>query len=193
MLWESERTEIHTSVSMIVWTWSPICECLSQMWRYNNRIIDIYSYINGLIQCWFSLSLLHQSLLLFYHDIFENGVQTKTKLLYQYYALRLTQLHPWWRHQMETFSALLALCAGNSPVTGEFSSQRPVTWGFDVFFDLRLNKLLRKQSWGWWFETPSRSLWRTDFEWCPRIREKYEQSLTHWGRDKMSAILLTIF
>ena len=23
---------------------------------------------------------------------------------------------PWWRHQMETFSALLALCAGNSPV-----------------------------------------------------------------------------
>ena len=33
----------------------------------------------------------------------------------------------WWRHQMETFSALLALCAGNSPVTGEFPSQRPVT------------------------------------------------------------------
>ena len=33
----------------------------------------------------------------------------------------------WWRHQMETFSALLALCAGNSPVTREFPSQRPVT------------------------------------------------------------------
>ena len=41
---------------------------------------------------------------------------------------------------METFSALLAICAGNSPVTGEFPSQRPVTWSFDVFFDLRLNK-----------------------------------------------------
>ena len=27
----------------------------------------------------------------------------------------------WWRHKMETFSALLALCAGNSPVTGEFT------------------------------------------------------------------------
>ena len=26
----------------------------------------------------------------------------------------------WWRHQMETFSALLAICAGNSPVTSEF-------------------------------------------------------------------------
>ena len=33
----------------------------------------------------------------------------------------------WWRHQMETFSALLALCAGNAPVTGEFPAQRPVT------------------------------------------------------------------
>ena len=61
----------------------------------------------------------------------------------------------WWRHQMETLSALLALCAGNSPVTGEFPSQRPVTRNFDVSFDLRLNKRLDKQSWGWWFETPS--------------------------------------
>ena len=66
---------------------------------------------------------------------------------------------PWWRHQMETFSALLAICAGNSPVTGEFPAQRPVTRSFLVFFDLRLNKRLSKQSWGWWFETPSRSLW----------------------------------
>ena len=66
----------------------------------------------------------------------------------------------WWRHQMETFSALLAFCAGNSPVTGEFSAQRPVTRSFDVFFDLRLDKRLSKQSWGWWVETPSRSLWR---------------------------------
>ena len=38
------------------------------------------------------------------------------------------------------------LCVGNSPVTDEFSSQRPVTWGFDVFFDLRLNKRLSQQS-----------------------------------------------
>ena len=60
---------------------------------------------------------------------------------------------------METFFALLALCVGNSPVTDEFPSQRPVTRSFDVFFDLRLNKPLSKQSWGWWFETPSRPLW----------------------------------
>ena len=46
----------------------------------------------------------------------------------------------WWRHQMDTFSAILALFAGNSQVTGEFSTQRPVTRSFDAFFDLRLNK-----------------------------------------------------
>ena len=46
-------------------------------------------------------------------------------------------MKPWWRHQMETFSALLAICAGNSPVPGEFPTQRPVTRNFDVFFDLR--------------------------------------------------------
>ena len=75
---------------------------------------------------------------------------------------------------METFSALLAICAGNSPVTGEFPAQmasnveivsiwwchqRPVTRSFDVFFDLWLNKRLSKQSWGWWFETLPCPLW----------------------------------
>ena len=66
----------------------------------------------------------------------------------------------WWRHQMGTFSALLAICAGNSPVPGEFPTQRPVTRSFEIFFDLRLNKWLSKQWWGWWFETLSRPLWR---------------------------------
>ena len=57
---------------------------------------------------------------------------------------------------METFSVLLAICVGNSPVPGEFPAQRPVTQSFDVFFDLRLNKRLSKQSYGWWYETLSR-------------------------------------
>ena len=61
---------------------------------------------------------------------------------------------------METFSALLAICAENSPVPGEFTAQRPVTRSFDVIFDLRLNKRLSKQWWGWWFETLSHPLWR---------------------------------
>ena len=61
---------------------------------------------------------------------------------------------------METFSALLAICAGNSPVPGEFPTQRTVTRNSDVHFDLRPNKRLSKHSWGWWFETSSRPLWR---------------------------------
>ena len=77
-----------------------------------------------------------------------------------YLMLYLLRCLSWWRHQMETFSALLAICAGNSPVPGDFPVQRPVTRSFDVFFDLCLNKRLSKQSWGWWFETLSCSLWR---------------------------------
>ena len=79
----------------------------------------------------------------------------------RYFQYRVwLQVTPWWRHQMGPFSALLALCAGNSLVTGEVPSQRPVTRSFGVFFDLRLNKRLSKQSIRRWFETPSRSLWR---------------------------------
>ena len=59
------------------------------------------------------------------------------------------------------------LC-GEFTSPGEFPTQKPVTRSFDVFFDLRLNKRLSKQPWGWWFEMPSWSLWRqcngfTDF------------------------------
>ena len=51
-------------------------------------------------------------------------------------------------------------CTGNSPVSCEFPSQRPVTRSFDVFYDLPLNKRSSKQSRRRWFEMPSRSLWR---------------------------------
>ena len=71
----------------------------------------------------------------------------------------------WWHHQMETFSALLAFCAGNSPVTDEFPAQRPVTRSFDVCFDLRLNKRLSKQSWG----GLSDALWRHCNDILPRV------------------------
>ena len=75
---------------------------------------------------------------------------------------------------MEPFSALLTICAGNSPVPGEFPAQRPVTRSFDVFFDLRLYKRLSKQWWACWFETLSRSLWRHRNErapwyWCVAV------------------------
>ena len=49
-----------------------------------------------------------------------------------------------WKH----FSVLLAPCERNSPVSGEFSSQRPVTRSFDIFFELRLNKQLNNRDAG---------------------------------------------
>ena len=66
----------------------------------------------------------------------------------------------WWRDQMETFSALLALCVGNSLVTGEFPIQRRVTRSFDDCFDMCLKKRFSKQSRRPWLETPLHSLWR---------------------------------
>ena len=70
---------------------------------------------------------------------------------------------------METFSALLALCAGNSPVTGELAAQRPVTQSFDVFFDLRLNKQLSKQPWGRWshYDVIVMLIWHASQPWIP--------------------------
>ena len=61
-----------------------------------------------------------------------------------------------WKH----FPRYWPFVRGNSPETGEFPTQRPVTRSFDGFVDLRLNKRLSKQWWGWWFETLSRPLWR---------------------------------
>ena len=76
----------------------------------------------------------------------------------------------WWRHQMETFSASLALCQGNSPVTGEFHSQRPVTPSFDVSVDLRMNIGSRRR----WLETPSRSLCRhCSGKWTNKMVQRY--------------------
>ena len=84
----------------------------------------------------------------------------KDHFLFKTIANRIWIIIPWWRHQMETLSALLAICVENSPVPGEFPTQRPVTRSFDVVFDQRPNKRLSKQSRGWWFETPSRPFWR---------------------------------
>ena len=72
---------------------------------------------------------------------------------------------------METFSALLALYAGNLLVTGEFPAQRQVTRRFWCFLRrvCALNKRLSKQSWGWWFETPSRPLWLSQIPLHPEL------------------------
>ena len=105
-------------------------------------------------------------------NVFEYIIDPKTTLFKMTTKIQRNIAATWWRHQVRTFSALLALCAGNSPVTDQFPAQKasgltvnsphkgPVTRSFDGFFDLSLNKRLSKQSWDWWFETPSCPLWR---------------------------------
>ena len=68
------------------------------------------------------------------------------------------QCKSWWRHQMETFSVLLALCVGihRSPVNSPHKGQ----WRGALMFSLICNRCLNKQPCGWWFATPSGSLWR---------------------------------
>ena len=73
---------------------------------------------------------------------------------------RIEILSTWWRHQMDTFPCYWPFVRGiqRSPVNSPHEGQ----WcgAFAVFFDLHLNKRLSKQSRRWWFETPSRPLWR---------------------------------
>ena len=94
------------------------------------------------------------------HDLIDNPCYLRPLTYHKFPANWPIKIWTWWRHQMETFSVLLAIFAGKSPVTGELPLQRPVTQSFDIFFDLRLNKRLSKWWWGWWLETPSRPLWR---------------------------------
>ena len=112
------------------------------------HIMNLYSY---------SISTLHKHTKIWSTITYCCSSHTHTIIVLR---VSLYVLITWWRHQMETFSASLAICAGNSPVPGEFPTQRPVTRSFDVYFDLRPNKRLSKQSWGCWIETPYRPLWR---------------------------------
>ena len=90
----------------------------------------------------------------------------------------------------DIFRVIGYLC-GEFTGPGEFPTQRPVTRSFDVFFDLRLNKRLSKQSWGWWFETLSRSLWRhcneTNWWKCTTFKP-----LTLWGIHVLNQEMFTV-
>ena len=137
---------------------------VSARYKFHIRITDITSiYINGIIsrkiskcilksssiECWFKLiaAVARPSV--------RNSTTIKIRFILPYEVIAQS-CYACWRHQMETFSALLAIFAGNSPVPSEL--QRPVS--FHVFVGLPLNKPLSKQWWGWWFETLSPPLWR---------------------------------
>ena len=117
---------------------------------------NFWSEIRGHYLCWNTWQLTHFNLDSKTHNFPKSRYNLRKWWGINDPSAKLTTV-TWWRHQMET---LLALCEGNSPVTGEFPSQRPVARSFGVFFDLRLNTRLSKPSRCRRFETPSRSLWR---------------------------------
>ena len=88
-----------------------------------------------------------------------NGLATNLKIRSKKIAWKYEELWSMMTSSNGNIFRVIGHLCGNSPVTGEFTAQRPVTRSFDVFLNLRLNKCLSKQLWGRWFETPSRPLW----------------------------------
>ena len=146
--------------------WVDLCQPLV-LWKTDSIlrwIILEYSVIASILPQIFIVQIIYFSFWEFTdkrhcHESLRNNLVYMIMILEEWVLSDDIFFYSWWRHEMETFSVLLALCARNWLVTGEFPAQRPVTRSFDAFFDLRLNKRLSKQLCGWWFETPSCSLW----------------------------------
>ena len=128
----------------------------SQQWWVLHRC---YSYFHLLTRWfWFPIKQLkHDDI-----DVCQHGRWCDSKLGYD----DATTMWRYWDHFImmtssngNIFRVTGHLC-GEFTDPGEFPAQRPVTRNFDIFFDLRLNKRLIKQSWGWWFEMQSHPLWR---------------------------------
>ena len=131
-----------------VWFWCPFHECLfnhtsnlmGNSFHYDS--IPSYNVAANFAHAMIALLSCHVQRFVAIHPSELGWVQNEICITFE------LCWKTWWRHQMETFSKLLALCAGNSPVTGEFPAQRPVTWSFDAFFDLCLDVRFSKQWWG---------------------------------------------
>ena len=145
---------------------SIICWCVDQKHQSSASL----AFVRGII--WSPVDSPHKGPITRKMFPFDDVIPIQ-RILFIHIVIQFWLVIVWWRHQMETFSALLALCAGNSPVPGDFPAQRPVTRSCDVFFDLRLNNRLSKQWRGWWFETLSRPFWRHSNEIFYLLYESY--------------------
>ena len=74
----------------------------------------------------------------------------------------------------------------NSPHKGQWRG------ALTFFLDLRLNKRLSKQSCGWWFETPSRTLWRhcNAFSSAMHVTPAQEKAFRYYKKNSMSIEIL---
>ena len=131
------------------------CHHILEYISFQNSVCNIALWVYGCdftvpvlrLWLWYALHWMQRKLYISLQPISVLPISVMPIYVISIYVIRIS----WWRHQLETFSALLTVCAKNSPVTGEFPSQRPVTLSFDVFLDRHPNKRLCKQSWSWWF------------------------------------------
>ena len=107
---------------------------LVQYWYIYIKVKDWLLGFETVSCCKFMAAWVILYSLIWYHTRFCGNMETTMNSEVSVWSA----IYSWWRHQMETFYASLALCVENSPVTGEFPSQRPVTRSFDGLFDLRL-------------------------------------------------------
>ena len=98
----------------------------------------------------------------------------------------------------DTFSVLLALCEGNPPVTGGFSSQRQVTGSFNVLFWPASEQTV-EQTIGTPVIWDAIALIMTSLQWYYQYVASSHDTIqytvqvwAHWGQDKFAAILQTI-
>ena len=168
LTWDSNAESVSMSLRYHVMALTQVNKDINIFEWILLRIQMIFSYISCQVQIWNSCECKfcvkfkrHEfhDLIILMQNLWEYLMHStlNTKFLFTFSELHLISL---WHHQMETFSALLALCDGNPPVTGEVLSKRLVTRSIDVLMsDPRLNKRLSKQSRRRWFEMTSRSLW----------------------------------
>ena len=121
--WQNFHHWVHRKLSK----WQPLMK-ISSKWRHSRFIVRcaVYTmqYFHGVVV----LSLLWW----YFRFLFDSSHQFTVPIFFRITFIGIGALvsmlkcqWTWWHHQMETFSALLAVCAGNSPVTGEFPAQRP--------------------------------------------------------------------
>ena len=104
-------------------------------------------------------------------------------------------LHTWWKSSNGSIFRVTGHLCREFTGARWIPAQRPLTRSFDVFFDPRLNKRLSKQSWGWWFKTLSRPLWRHcyDMAWCyHRWLFRRWMTMKHQGQGLMASIVTKV-
>ena len=147
MTWSATSHHLNQTLLIVNWTraisriFNTICAlCFIDSYIYQQFIQESYDVCILIVswECFMSTRTIQSNMqcIALFHDI---PLQMDSESQYHNLGIMIaTKTHDetwnvsWWRHQMETVSALLAICAGISPVTGEIPAQRPVTWSFDV-------------------------------------------------------------